>query len=84
MFKSMYERNVKIWKRFIDDCFGMFLGKLKLFKKFYLILKKQFTKYGLELTMEQSLKSIVMLDLEIFKKNNHLHTKENRKETASN
>ena len=83
-FKSMYERNVKIWKRFIDDCFGMFLGRGKLFNKFYNILKKQFLKYGLELTMEHSRSDIVMLDIEIFIYLNQLHTKENRKETASN
>ena len=84
MFKLIYERNLKIWKRFIDDCFGLFLGKVKLFKKFYGILKKQFSEYGLELTMQHSKNDIVMLDIEIFIFFNQLHTKENRKETASN
>ncbi len=83
-FKLTFEGNVKVWKRFIDDCFGMFLGREKLFNKFYCKLKAQFQKFELELVMEKSRDKIVMLDLEIFIEGNQLHTRENRKETASN
>ena len=62
----------------------MFIGEENQFSKFYSTLKSQFKKYGLELTMEQSKKNAIMLDIEVFIHNNELHTKENRKETASN
>ena len=50
-FNRTFEQNVKIWKRFIDDCFGMFLGRGEEFKSFYHKLSEQFKKFGLELTM---------------------------------
>ena len=83
-FRKMFEENVKIWKRFIDDCLGMFLGRKRGFDKFYDKLKKQFKMYDLELTMEMSEERITMLDLEIYILDNKLHTKESRKETAAN
>ena len=83
-FKRIFEENVKVWKRFIDDCFGMFLGREKLFNKFYGKLKAQFQKFGLELVMEKSRDKIVMIDLGIFIEGNLVHTRENRKETSSN
>ena len=83
-FGEMFKNNLKIWKRFIDDCFGMFMGKQRKFNNFYRKLAEQFKKYGLELTFEQSRKEIVMLDMIIFILNNQIHTKENRKETAAN
>ncbi len=83
-FNLMFKENLKIWKRFIDDCFGMFMGRERKFKKFYNKLADQFKEYDLELTFEQSRKEIVMLDMVIFIYNNQLHTKENRKETAAN
>ena len=82
-FKGVYMKCMKIWKRFIDDCFGMFLGKERRFRWFYKKLETKFRTYDLELTSEQSRKEIVMLDLIIYKHHNKLHTKENRKETAS-
>ena len=30
-FRKMFEENVKIWKRFIDDCLGMFLDRKRGF-----------------------------------------------------
>ena len=75
---------VKIWKRFIDDIFGLFLGSQRLFDKFYKKIVLQFRKYELEITSETSKESIVILDIDVFKANNQLHTKEHRKETASN
>ena len=79
----MFNNNFKIWKRFVDDCFGMFMGKEKLFRKFHTKLVTQFQKFDLELTSQQSKEAIVILDLEIYVMGNQLHTKENRKETAS-
>ncbi len=83
-FKLAFEANVKIWKRFIDDCFGLYLGRVKQFQKFYTKLKNQFQNYDLELTMEHSRGKITMLDIEIYIDANQIHTRENRKETASN
>ena len=83
-FNTTFEQNVKIWKRFIDDCFGMFFGREKIFRKFYNRLSKQFEKFGLELTMQFSRKNVTMLDIEVYKAENQLHTRESRKETASN
>ena len=62
----------------------MFFGREKIFKKFCNRLTKQFAKYGLELTMQYSRYSITMLDIEVYKNANQLHTRESRKETASN
>ena len=84
MFASMVKENIKIWKRFIDDVLGMFLGRERAFKNYLKKLVNKFKKYGLELTSEQSRDKIVTLDLEIYKQNNILHTREHRKETAAN
>jgi hypothetical protein len=84
VFKSDFENNVKIWKRFIDDIFGLFLASQRLFEKFYRKIVEQFRKYELDLTYETSQESIVILDIEVFKDDNQLHTREHRKETASN
>ena len=84
MFNNDFNNNLKIWKRFIDDCLGMFMGREKKFKKFYNKIVKQYAKYDLEITCEQSKESIEILDIEIFKINNQLHTREKRKETAAN
>ena len=84
IFKKIFESNIKIWKRFIDDIFGLFMGRTKLFDRFYLKLKRQFQKYGLELVMERSRERCVILDIEAYINNNQIHTRESRKETASN
>ena len=84
MFKNVFKSNLKIWKRFIDDIFGLFMGRTKMFEKFYMKLKRQFQKYGLELTMERSRERIVMLDIEAYIRMNRIHTRESRKETAAN
>ena len=83
VFKNIFLNNLKLWKRFIDDCVGVFIGRKKIFEKFFSKLKKQFHKYDLEITDIQSKESIVVLDIEIFKYENQLHTKEHRKETSS-
>ena len=83
-FKADFENNVKIWKRFIDDIFGLFLGSRRLFAKFYKKLVDQFKRYDLDITNETSDLSIVVLDIKVFKAENQLHTVEHRKETSSN
>ena len=84
VFKADFENNVKIWKRFIDDIFGLFLGSHRLFTKFYKKIVDQFKKYDLDITNETSDQSIVVLDIKVFKAENQLHTIEHRKETSSN
>ena len=83
VFKADFVNNVKIWKRFIDDIFGLFLGSHRLFTKFYKKIVDQFKKYDLDITNETSDQSIVVLDIKVFKAENQLHTIEHRKETSS-
>ena len=66
VFKADFENNVKIWKRFIDDIFGLFFGSRRLFGKFYKKIVDQFKEYDLEITHETSDESVVILDIEVF------------------
>ena len=63
VFKSIYDTNLKLWQRYIDDCLGIFMGKNKLFDKYFSKLKAQFKKYDLDLTIEKSYTDIVILDI---------------------
>ena len=81
-FATYFNENLKLWKRYIDDIGGVFLGKAK-FDLFFYELKKQFTKYDLNLTYETSNRSIILLDIEIFIEDGLFHTREHRKQTAS-
>ena len=83
VFRSIYESNVKLWQRYIDDCLGIFMGKYRLFEKYYSKLKAHFKKYDLDLTIEKSYTEIVILDIEIYKFQNQFCTREHRKETSS-
>ena len=83
VFRSIFYNNLKLWNRFIDDCIGAFLGRKKIFKKFFDKLSNQFLKYDLQITNEISQSNIIVLDIEIYKFQNKLHTREHRKETAS-
>ena len=83
VFSKIFYNNLKLWNRFIDDCVGIFLGRKKIFQKFLQKLSNQFEKHELQITSETSQESIVVLDIEIYKFQNKLHTKEHRKETAS-
>ena len=83
VFKNIFYNNLKLWNRFIDDCVGAFLGRQKLFRTFFSKLSNQFAKYDLQITNEVSTSSIVVLDIEIYKFQNKLHTREHRKETAT-
>ena len=54
------------------------MGRERQFRSFYRKMANVFKEYGLELTLEQSRKEIVMLDVVAYTNNNQLHTKENR------
>ena len=73
---------MKLWKRYIDDCGGVFVGR-RDFVNFFNTLNGQFNKFELQLTHETSHERIHLLDIEIFIDNEQFHTREHRKETAS-
>lgn len=81
-FRTRFENQVKLWKRYIDDCGGVFLGS-QYFEHFFNMLEGQFNKFELKLTYEMSNEKIHLLDIEIFIEEQTFHTKEHRKETAS-
>ena len=96
-FYDLYVANIKLWKRFIDDCCGIYKGSLEQFLCWYRLLENQFNKFDLELTFdtdvyeivdgiptEKQVKMITFLDVEVFKSNGTLHTKEHRKVTSAN
>ena len=82
-FRMEFETNLKLWKRFIDDCAGVHIGRDN-FLNFFNMLNEHCNKFDLNLTYESSPTSIHFLDIEIFITENKFHTKEHRKETASN
>ena len=81
-FRTQFESKVKLWKRYIDDCGGVFLGS-KDFQQFFNTLEQHFNKFELQLTYEKSSEKLQLLDIEIFIDNQQFHTREHRKETAS-
>jgi len=81
-FKNQFENSVKLWKRYIDDCGGIFVGE-KNFEQFFRTLENKFNEFGLSLTHEKSTEKLVLLDIEIYINNKRFHTKEHRKVTAS-
>ena len=96
-FKEVFESKLVLWKRFIDDGCGIFKGSINEFIDWYGVLQSIFNNYSLELTcdtdsytinnnneyFEKDHKGINFLDIEIFKSNGTIHTKEYRKETSS-
>lgn len=95
-FKADFKNNIKLWKRFIDDCGGATRGGIVGFMNWLGTLREHFKKFDLELTadtdeftinednyIEKSVKSVTLLDMDIFKHGNTIHTKEHRKETSS-
>ena len=82
-FKNEFKNSVKLWKRYIDDCGGVFIGQ-ENFGRFFMTLEEKFAEFGLKLTHEVSKEKLVLLDIEIYIDNNRFETKEHRKETASN
>ena len=94
--KNMFNSRVKLWKRFIDDCTGIFQGSISEFTCFFTLLQGAFKEYDLELTCETDThilsnssttakedKFVSFLDVELFKVDGNVHTREHRKETAS-
>ena len=81
-FRIEFETRMKLWRRYIDDCGGVFIGRNE-FDNFFGILHRQFNKFELQLTFETSYEKIQLLDIEIFIDNGQFHTKEYRKQTAS-
>ena len=82
MFRSDFEKKLKLWRRFIDDCGGVYVGDG--FANFFKVLSEHFKKFDLQLTHETSNVSLKILDIEIYTEDSKFHTKEFRKETASN
>ena len=85
-----------MWKRFIDDCGGIISGNIVEFIKFFEILRNHFNQYSLDLTcdtdthiingdaiVEKVDQYVNFLDIEIFKVDNTIHTREHRKETSA-
>ena len=96
-FEQNFGELIKLWKRFIDDGFGIMRGSINDFLEFYNKLQGVFYKYGLELTcdtdshkiegdntVEKQVKGIQFLDMDIFKADGTIHSKEHRKETSVN
>ena len=97
-FKHLFLTFIKLWKRFIDDCSGIYKGSINEFIQWFTLLQSVFFNYGLELTgdtdshninsyneiTEKELKMVTFLDVELFKSEGTIHTKEHRKVTSSN
>ena len=97
-FCRLFKLNVSLWKRFIDDCSGIYKGTIVEFLQWYTLLQFIFKNYALELTcdtdryiindknehFEKEEKGITFLDIDIFKSDGTIHTKEHRKETSVN
>ena len=96
-FKREFTNRIQLWKRFIDDCFGIMKGSINDFWNWFNKLQQVFLRYGLELTcdtdsheikdgtiVEKQTKVITFLDMDIFKADGTIHSKEHRKETSVN
>ena len=96
-FKHQFDDIIQLWKRFIDDCFGIMKGSINDFLNWFNSLQDVFSRYGLELTcdtdshqllnsdlVEKQDKVITFLDMDIFKVDGTIHSREHRKETSVN
>ena len=94
--KSSFDNEIKLWKRYIDDGTGIYEGTIEDFMHFYRLLQDSFKKFDLDITcdtdthtvtdtgvIEKSNKFITFLDVEIYKGNGTIYSREHRKETAS-
>ena len=93
---DLFTSKVKLWKRYIDDCTGVFKGHIDDFKQFFVLLQNAFRKFGLEITcetdsyvykdnnfVEKDNQVITFLDVELYKDNGCLSSREHRKETSA-
>ena len=97
-FKLMFDNNIELWCRFIDDGSGIYNGNVHDFLKWFILLNKCFSKYDLDLTCdtdshiisnhsviaEKEEKVLNFLDIDIFKDEGMIHTREHRKSTSVN
>ena len=96
-FKAKYDENIKLWNRFIDDCGGIYHGDINEFLNWFKLLQKCYKKFDLELTCDTDLymvndgkitkktnEVITFLDIDVFKSEGTVHTKEHRKQTSAN
>ena len=94
---NLFSSKVKLWKRFIDDGFGIFQGTIDEFSELFKLLQLCFRNYDLELTSDtdshvvndegvqrKTENFVSFLDVEIFKMDGTVHTREHRKETSAN
>ena len=94
---NLFDSSVKLWKRFIDDGVGVFKGSIDDFLSFFRLLQESFRKFDLEITCDTDThiisesgtvsakqdKYITFLDVEVYKKNGTLHSREHRKDTSA-
>lgn len=69
--------NIRVYKRYIDDVFGIFTGTISQFEEFINYFKSLNPTIGI--TYNHSYDSIDFLDLTIFKQNNTLHWRTHQK-----
>ena len=94
---DLYTRNMELWGRFIDDCGGVYKGTINDFVLLFNVLQDCFKLYDLELTcdtdthkidgnniVEKEDKFVTFLDIELFKSEGSLHSREHRKDTSVN
>ena len=86
-FVQLFSQRVILWKRFIDDVFGIFHGSPSEFTFFFGFVQSHFEEFGLELTHEFSKTNLAFLDVNVYLKRSvspvELHTSEYRKPTSA-
>ena len=94
---NLFDSNIKLWKRFIDDGVGVFKGSINDFLRFFRLFQESFRKFDLEITCdtdthiisengivsEKQDKCITFLDVVIYKKSGTIHSREHRKDTSA-
>ena len=94
---NIFSTSIKLWKRFIDDCAGIYKGSINEFVDWFIFLQSGFGNYDLEFTrdtdsntinanndiIEKELKMVTFSDVDLFKSDGTIHTNEHRKATSS-
>ena len=81
-FRKEFKEKLKLWRRFIDDCGGVYHGEG--FAIFFSVLSDHFNHFDLQLTHKSSNVSLKILVIEVYVENNQFHTREFRKVAVSN